>query len=227
MDPFIGQIMTVAFSFAPSGWALCLGQTMSIAQNTALFSLLGTRFGGDGVQSFNLPNLGGSIVLGANGNYPLGQTGGQASVSLNQNQMPMHNHAATFAATGSPAPVTVGISGSFSNVPVSVSGSLVANAALAGDDNPISGGTIGSVSPGTTRIYASASGAAVPLAAITSTGTVSGQLATPATGTVTLPQVTGTVNVAIAGASQPVDLLPPYVALNPIIALNGVWPSQN
>jgi microcystin-dependent protein len=227
MDPYIGQIMTVAFSFAPSGWALALGQTMSISQNAALFSLLGTRFGGDGTQTFKLPNLGGCVVLGATGNYPLGQTGGQASVSLTQSQMPMHNHAAVFAATGAPGPVTVGISGSFSNVPVSVSGSLLAKAGLASDDNPISGGTIASVSPGATRIYAASSGAAVPLAAITSTGNVSGQLNASASGTVTLPQVTGTVTVGTAGASLPVDLLPPYVALNPIIALNGVWPSQN
>jgi microcystin-dependent protein len=57
MNPFIGQILMVGFNFAPTGWALCNGQLLSIAQNTALFSLLGTTYGGDGVSTFALPNL--------------------------------------------------------------------------------------------------------------------------------------------------------------------------
>jgi microcystin-dependent protein len=83
------------------------------------------------------------------------------------------------------------------------------------------------VSSSTTRIYAASAGAAVPLAAITSTGTLSGTLNPPATGSTALPAVTGTVSIDPAGAGLPVLTLPPYVALNSIIALQGFFPSRS
>ncbi len=67
MDPFLGEIRNVGFNFAPQGWALCQGQDMPIAQNSALFALLGTTFGGDGVRTFKLPNLTPSISADASG----------------------------------------------------------------------------------------------------------------------------------------------------------------
>ncbi len=75
MDPFIGEIKTVGFNFAPQGWALCQGQPLPIAQNQALFALLGTSFGGDGVHTFNLPNLpqtqaSGTHIIAVNGLFP-------------------------------------------------------------------------------------------------------------------------------------------------------------
>jgi microcystin-dependent protein len=87
-------------NFAPSGWALCNGQTMSIVENTALFSILGTTYGGNGVTTFNLPNLQGSTPLHmGTGSGPaagvttiLGQTGGTTTVTLNQNNLPSHSH---------------------------------------------------------------------------------------------------------------------------------------
>lgn len=96
---FIGEIRPVGFNFAPIGWALCNGQLLSIAQNTALFSLLGTQFGGDGISNFALPNLQGNVPLGAGtgvglSTYEVGETGGQEAVALNQNQIPAHNHVA-------------------------------------------------------------------------------------------------------------------------------------
>jgi microcystin-dependent protein len=98
--PFLGQLMPVAFNFAPQGWALCNGQLLSIAQNTALFSLLGTNFGGDGRTTFGLPNLQGSVAIGAGqgpglSNYNVGQTGGSASVTLQLSQLASHTHGAT------------------------------------------------------------------------------------------------------------------------------------
>ena len=88
---------TFGFIFAPRGWALCNGQLLSIAQNTALFSLLGTTYGGDGVTTFALPNLQGRVPI-HQGNgvgltpYVIGQVGGNENVTLTTNQMPMHNH---------------------------------------------------------------------------------------------------------------------------------------
>lgn len=99
---YLGQITMFGFGFAPKGWALCNGQTMSIQQNAALFSLLGTSYGGNGVSTFLLPNLMGAVpVCEGQGPglspYVLGQAGGSANVTLLQNQLPSHNH--TFNAT--------------------------------------------------------------------------------------------------------------------------------
>jgi microcystin-dependent protein len=96
-DPFVAEIRIFAGNFAPVRWATCNGQLMSISQNTALFSLLGTSFGGDGRSTFGLPNMAGSAPLAAgNGNglsqYLLGEQGGSSGVTLLQSEMPTHNH---------------------------------------------------------------------------------------------------------------------------------------
>lgn len=102
-DAFIGEIRLFAGNFAPAGWALCDGQLLPISQNTALFSLLGTNYGGNGISTFALPNLQGRMPLGA-GNGPgltprnLGESGGEAAHTLNQAEMPQHNHAVQSAA---------------------------------------------------------------------------------------------------------------------------------
>jgi len=113
MDPYLGEIRMFGGNFAPRGWALCQGQLMSISQNTALFSLLGTNFGGDGRVTFGLPNLQGSAPLMAGagpGLTPrdLGETGGEPSVTLITNDIAQHNH--TVSGTDSPgtAPDPVG-----------------------------------------------------------------------------------------------------------------------
>jgi microcystin-dependent protein len=225
-EPFLGQVMAVPYAFAPKGWSFSLGQLLPVNQNMALFSLLGTVFGGNGTSNFALPNLGGRVVIGADGrDFPLGATGGSDQVTLTLSQLPSHNHAAMFSSPGGASPATFDVSASFT-APVSVSGSLMANSAKGSDDNPSSGCTLGSVSVTSTRIYAASSGAAVPLAAITSTGTVSGTLNSPATGTTMLPAVTGSVSVAAAGAGLPLPTMPPYLALNPIIALQGIFPTR-
>jgi len=87
--------MLVAFNFAPQGFALCNGQTLPISQNTALFSLLGTQYGGDGRTTFALPNLQGIMPIGygnGSGGYVMGQTAGETSVTLNTSQLPAHTH---------------------------------------------------------------------------------------------------------------------------------------
>jgi microcystin-dependent protein len=171
-DPFVAEIRAVPFNFAPVGWALCDGQLLPISQNTALFSLLGTTYGGDGRTTFALPNLQGRVLMhpgqGAGlSEHVLGETGGVTTHAVTQDQLPAHNH--TLKAVPMPGTLASPL-----------------NAALA------KGG-------GNAALYASAS-------------TVSGTLHTQA--------------VATAGASLPHNNLQPYLVLNYIIALQGVFPSR-
>lgn len=97
MDPFIGAIVMFGGNFAPRGWALCDGQLLAISSNSALFSILGTTYGGDGRTTFALPDLRGRVpVHPGNGpglsSYRLGQKGGTESVTLTTQQMPQHGH---------------------------------------------------------------------------------------------------------------------------------------
>lgn len=95
-QPFIGQIQPFAFDFPPKAWAQCDGQTLSVAQNQALFSLLGTSYGGNGTTTFLLPDLRGRVPLHegslAGTSYPIGQSAGQTTVALTTGQMPAHSH---------------------------------------------------------------------------------------------------------------------------------------
>jgi microcystin-dependent protein len=171
VQPFLGQIIPVAFNFPPVGWALCDGQLLQIAQNTALFSLLGTYFGGDGKTTFGLPNLQGNIAVDAGQGvglsaYTLGQTGGAASVSLTVNELAGHNHQAL--AFGRP-----GTAASPSN----------ADWAKTSNDSPYS-----STAP-------------------------NGSMSAQATSTV--------------GGGQPHENRQPYLVLNYVIALAGIYPSRN
>jgi microcystin-dependent protein len=97
MEPFIGQIMMVGFSFAPRGWAFCAGQLLPIASYQSLFSLLGTEYGGDGRTTFGLPDLRGRCAVGmgrGNGlsDWRIGSMVGTETVNLNQNEIPSHTH---------------------------------------------------------------------------------------------------------------------------------------
>ena len=169
MEPFLGQLMLVPYNFAPQGWAFCNGQIMSIAQNSALFSLLGTTYGGNGQTTFALPDLRGRVAISAGQgpglqNYSLGEVAGSESVTLISTQMPAHTHLVG-ASTGS---------------------------AQATPDNAFPG------SDTSTQIY--------DLAAST---TMNPQMIQP------------------AGGSQPHENRQPYLVLNYIIALQGVYPSRS
>lgn len=110
-EPFIGEIRMFGGSFAPAGWAFCDGQTLPISENDALFTLIGTTYGGDGQETFNLPDLQGRVPMHAGpgkdgNNYQLGEKAGTESVTLTINQIPNHTHAligsGTIANTQSP-----------------------------------------------------------------------------------------------------------------------------
>lgn len=97
MEPFLGQLVLVPYDFAPTGWALCNGQLLPIAENQALFALLGTTYGGDGVTTFALPDLRGRVPVSSGqgpglSSYIVGETYGAESVTLNTSQIPSHTH---------------------------------------------------------------------------------------------------------------------------------------
>jgi microcystin-dependent protein len=100
MDPFVAEIRIFPFNFAPKGWAWCDGQILPLSQNTALFSLLGTTYGGDGKSNFALPDLEGRAPMHPGQGpglslHDLGETGGSETVSLLESEIPSHNHASS------------------------------------------------------------------------------------------------------------------------------------
>lgn len=106
-DPFLGEIKVVSFGFAPKGWAECNGQLLSINQNQALFSLLGTMYGGNGQTNFALPDLRTKTAIHVGPSHSQGQTAGEQAHSLTLNELPAHTHAvaATTDAATQPTPV--------------------------------------------------------------------------------------------------------------------------
>ncbi|MDQ0250141.1 microcystin-dependent protein [Sphingomonas kyeonggiensis] len=209
-EPFMGQIMQVGFNYAPRGWASCNGQILGIAQNNALFALLGTTFGGNGVSTFALPNAAGRGFVGlgqstAGGSaYVWGQAAGTENETLTIANMPAHNHVANF--TGIAGPTTASgsiqaVTGQTTQVNTPTDGSLLANCANAGAAQ--------------VKIYAPSgtTGTMVNLAGVNITG-----------GNFT-PQ--GSVQVGITGSNIPFSIMNPYLAVQTNIALEGVFPSRN
>jgi microcystin-dependent protein len=171
--PFIGEIKMFGGNFAPRNFALCNGQLLAITQNTALFSILGTTYGGNGINTFALPDLQGRVPMhwgnsasGA-GNYVLGEVGGVQSTTLTSQQLPAHTHG------------------------------LNASSAAANSLSPA--GTFMAAVDGHDPVYAQ--------------GASNAQMAPG--------------SIAVAGNSQPVSLLQPYLTVTFIIALNGIFPSRN
>jgi microcystin-dependent protein len=100
MEPFVGEIKIFGGNYAPYGYALCNGQLMPISENTALFSLIGTTYGGDGINTFALPDLRGRVPIHRGqgpglANYTIGQSGGSETVTLNSSHLPVHAHTAS------------------------------------------------------------------------------------------------------------------------------------
>ena len=100
-DPYIGEIKLISFNYPPKGWAFCNGQLLPINQNQALFSILGTMYGGNGQTNFALPNLQGRIPLHQGQGFTVGQAGGEAAHTLTINEMPAHTHPGAAQSTAS------------------------------------------------------------------------------------------------------------------------------
>jgi microcystin-dependent protein len=103
-EPFLSEIRLMSFSFAPKGWALCDGQLMPINQNQALFSLLGTTFGGDGRVNFALPDLRGRAPIHVGSGHTLGERGGEQAHTISIAELPTHTHVAMASATNANVP---------------------------------------------------------------------------------------------------------------------------
>lgn len=99
IDSYMGVIAPFAGNFAPRNWMTCSGQLVAIAQNSALFALLGTTYGGNGTSTFALPNLGGRMAVGQDAGHPLGMVSGTENVSLTSNNLPTHSHGTSAEAT--------------------------------------------------------------------------------------------------------------------------------
>ena len=150
-EQFLGQVTLFSFKFPPKGWAFCNGQLLPIAQNQALFSLLGTQFGGDGKTSFALPNLQGSVVVGMGGGQTIGARGGEATHTLVAAENPSHQHtlnadARTAASSNTVSPggnvlgQSVGSNPPQANYPVNIF-----NTAGPSGSNQLSSSAVGSV----------------------------------------------------------------------------------
>ena len=140
MEPYIGTVMPFGFSFAPLGWALCDGSSLSIAVNTTLYALIGTTYGGNGQVSFELPNLKGRTIIGSGrdtfGNqWDMGLMAGQEEISLTVNNLAQHTHAATTAAIALPCYADTGNSTNPETCVMSVSTGLNLYSNLPADDS--------------------------------------------------------------------------------------------
>lgn len=121
-DPFVAEIRIFPFNFPPKGWAFCEGQLMPLSQNTALFSLLGTTYGGDGKSNFALPDLQGRMPMHHGQGpglslYDLGQTGGSDTVTLLESEIPTHTHTIQVSDNGSPAVSSPGPTAALGSAP--------------------------------------------------------------------------------------------------------------
>ncbi len=182
-EPYVAEMMYISFNFAPKGWAFCNGQTLAINQNQAVFSLLGTTYGGDGISNFQLPNMQGRAPLhfGSNGssNYTQGQVGGSQTATLTAGNVLGHSHSVSLSA----------------QIPASSANATVSTPAGNGLAN-----TVHSLS------YSSSA----PNVSLSSAVTVSGT--TGSTGST---------------SPTPFSTMPPYLAVNCVIALQGIFPSRN
>jgi microcystin-dependent protein len=183
MDEFIGIVKLFAGNFAPKGWALCNGQLLSISQNTALFSILGTTYGGDGQTTFALPNLQGTTALGVGTDrggtaYFQGQIGGSSNVTLNVQQMPAHSHNAQMAVNNANSNTTIPTAATVLGIPGVTSG----------------------------RDFVQGIGFTTTAANV---------------------NLTNSITQSSVGGNQPFSVMQPYLVMNYIICMEGIFPSRN
>ena len=227
MDAWLGTILPVAFHYAPDGWIMAHGQKLRVDQNQGLFSVLLTTYGGDGRTDFGIPDLRGRVPLGfgkgAGSDYPIAASGGLETVALTAGHLPAHAHAATFAAKKSDLTVTIPAQAG----DLAITPKLQASSASGSRQVPLAGDMLGASSSSVARFYTDMSTTLVELKGISVS--VTGKAATPAASTTLSGVVTdGTVTVAAAGSVTPTALenRMPYLAVNFIVALGGIYPPK-
>ena len=204
-DPYLGEIRMVAFNYAPAGWALCSGQTLGISQNQALFALLGTFYGGNGTTNFQLPDMQGRSPVGVGQGLGLstiviGEKAGTENTTLTTNNMPQHTHAATVSSGGA-------VTGQIS-IPATTS---------------TASGTLGGV-PGPSTILGPNVASGGRPGELYSTSTDSASATTLKPFNVNLQASAPSVQNSLAGNSLPFSLRNPYLGINFVIALQGIFP---
>jgi microcystin-dependent protein len=180
MEPYLGQIIMVAFNYAPRGWALCNGSILSISQNQALFALLGTTYGGNGQTTFALPDLRGRLLIHPGQGpglptYVLGEVAGLPTTTLSVNNLPPHNHP------------------------------ILASSADGTQSNP------GNAFPAIANVIPERGADPIGVNAYSSTAN----------------STMASTMVGNAGGGQPFNNMPPYLAVNYIIATQGIFPSRS
>ncbi len=148
-NPFIGEIVMYSFIFAPKGWALCNGQQLPINQNQAMFSILGTTYGGNGQTTFALPDLRGRVAMHMGAGFTLGQAGGQEFHTVTQSEMPAHLHVLNANTTAPGATAAASVPGNtkvLAPATGSLQGGQTANVSLYGPPNSLVGMAPASVS---------------------------------------------------------------------------------
>jgi microcystin-dependent protein len=213
-------------------FAVADGRLLPVSQNTALFSLIGTTYGGTGMTSFNLPDLRGRIVVGAGPapsglpSYSIGEKGGAASITLTVAQLPAHVHALT--ATGAVTMGTLAATTTLSGLSASLTGNLTLKASSGGtlDNNP-SGKSLATTIVSQGKIYSDAAPTvAMNAGSIDSSALKVGNFTgTPTTTLSGNPALSG--NTAPAGSGLPVQIMPPYLAMTYYIAVTGLFPTNN
>lgn len=203
MEGTIGEIRAFAGNFAPRTWLFCQGQSMPLNDNQALFAIIGTNYGGDGMTTFKLPNIASRIVVGAGqapglSNYSLGQVIGEENHALNLSELPAHNHQ---------------ISPTFSTTAGSVNLSLNAVASPGDQSNPADKYLAQDLND---NIYANATNS-TNLVSLNSNAAKVSNLSPP------IPQVT----IGGSGNSLPHSNIQPVLAVNYIICVEGIFPSRN
>ncbi len=211
MDAFLGTILPWPMDWAPVGWALCDGKLLNINQNQALFMLLGTSFGGDGKTSFGLPDLRGRTILGYGQgtgltNRGVGDTGGKEAVALTLAMMPAHTHTATFTPSGGGNASGTLLASSKPGTKTDPTGNYIANASTTSQVGPTS---ITTAIP--SYIDPASAGTPAAVAGLTVTGSGGGG---------------GKVEVSPAGGGGAIPTVPPFLALNYIICLSGIFPTR-
>lgn len=201
-DPYIGEIKMFGFNFPPRNYTLCYGQLLSISQYTSVFSLLGTYFGGDGRTTFGIPELRGRSAIGQGDGpvtypYTMGSIGGSESQTLTTNNLPSHNHSATFAGGSASATTTVNASKNPATVSSPSNGDYLA---VPAEGRTLYSGYIPDADKGET----------FTLAGVTTTVASAGQ-----------------VVVGNTGQNAAFDNRSPYLAVNFCLALDGLYPPRN
>jgi len=227
MEAWLGTILPVAFNYAPDGWIMAHGQVLRVDQHQGMFSVLLTTYGGDGRTTFGIPDLRGRVPLGfgkgTGSDYPIAASGGAETVALTVNHLPAHAHAATFAAKKSDLTVTIPAQAG----DLAITPKLQASSANGIRQIPLTDDMLGASLSPVAKPYTDTSTNPVELKGI-SVG-VTGKAATPAVSTTLSGVVTdGTVTVAAAGSATPTALenRMPYLAVNFIVCLSGIYPPK-